>query len=378
MDLNCKYIVIGAGFFGAVIAERIASVLNENVLILEKRNHLGGNSYSEIYKGTDIECHQYGSHIFHTNNKVVWEYLNQFTQFNQYKHKVIANIDDQLFSLPINRKTLNQYFKINLKSEVEAEQLLISLKKNISDPKNFEEKAIGLIGEKLYEAFFKGYTSKQWGTDPKLLPHETFSRLPVRFNENDYYFDDPYEGIPLCGYGELFKKILNNKKIRVEYNADYFLLRDQIKSDSRVIYSGPIDQFFNYKFGHLGWRTLRFEKEIVSKTFFQSNSVVNYPHQKVPYTRIHEFKYYHPERKTDDHQTVIFKEFSKKCENDETPYYPINTVDDKKIYTQYENEAKNLKNVIIGGRLGAYKYFDMHHVIAMALKVFDERILNSK
>lgn len=375
MDLNCKYIVVGAGFFGAVIAERIANVLNEKVLVIDKRNHIGGNSYSEVNPETGIEVHKYGSHIFHTNNKEVWDYLNRFSGFNHYKHKVITNYQGKLYPMPVNRQTINQFYGLNLtENEVFPFLEKEALKEKVHSIDNFEEKAISQVGRKLYEAFFRGYTLKQWQTDPKLLPASTFNRLPVRNNDNDYYFDDPYQGIPLLGYGEIFKKMLKHPNIEIKLSTDFFDIKEKIPKNSTVIYSGPIDHYFNFEFGELGWRTLDFQQEIISNDSFQGTTVVNYAEEKIPFTRIHEFKFYHPERTHQSNKTIIFKEFSRTAKRQDTPYYPINTAEDKKRFELYEAKMKAEKNVIFGGRLGQYKYFDMHHVIALALKTFESKI----
>jgi UDP-galactopyranose mutase len=376
MDLNAKYIIVGAGFFGAVMAERIANVLGEKVLILEQRNHIGGNSFSEINQATGIEVHKYGSHIFHTNNKKVWDYINQFSGFNNYRHKVLSSYRHELYNMPINLKTINQFFKKQL-NETEAKRFLDSLKLATAED-SFEAKALSSVGKELYEAFFQGYTHKQWNTDPKLLPASTFSRLPVRYNENIDYFDDPYQGIPLLGYGKIFEKMLTHPLIEIQLGVDFFDVKNKIPSTSTVIYSGPIDRYFNFSEGVLGWRTLDFQEEVIQKGDFQGTTVVNYPEASIPFTRIHEFKHYHPERSHRTDCTVIFKEFSRFAERGDTPYYPINTPVDQEKFKRYEALAQNEKNVIFGGRLGSYKYFDMHHVIAMALKTFEESFQNDK
>ncbi|MFZ4712603.1 MAG: UDP-galactopyranose mutase [Bacteriovoracaceae bacterium] len=371
MDIACRYIVVGAGFYGAVMAERIANVLGEKVLVLEQRAHIGGNSYSETHIPTGIEVHKYGSHIFHTPNKKVWDYINRFSGFNQYRHKVWSSYQSELYSMPVNLLTLKKFFKKDLDEE-SAKCFLLSLQKSTSED-SFEAKALSSIGSELYEAFFRGYTKKQWNTDPRLLPSSTFSRLPVRYNSNTDYFDDPYQGIPLEGYSNIFKKMLSHPLIEVRLGVDFFAVKDQIPKDSLVIYSGPIDRYFKYTEGVLGWRTLDFQEEIIERGDFQGTTVVNYPEEKIPYTRIHEFRHYHPERNYRNDRSVIYKEYSRTALEKDTPYYPINTALDQEMYKKYEKLSLNEKNVIFGGRLGSYKYFDMHHVIAMALKTFEER-----
>lgn len=379
MDFNYKYIIVGAGFFGAVMAERIANALGEDVLILDKRNHLGGNSFSEKDKTTGIEVHRYGSHIFHTTNKQVWDYLNRFSGFNDYRHKVITNHRGTLYPMPVNRQTINQFFGLQLTED----QVLPFLQSEAEKEKNmdkdsFEGKAISQVGKKIYEAFFRGYTLKQWQTDPKLLPALTFNRLPIRANDNDYYFDDPYQGIPLLGYGEIFNKMLKHPKIHIKLETDFFDIKSLVPKTSTIIYSGPIDRYFNYEFGELGWRTLDFQEEIISNKSFQGTTVVNYADEVIPYTRIHEFKFYHPERNYQTDKTIIYREFSRRAKREDTPYYPINTAEDKKRFEQYEEKMKTESQVIFGGRLGQYKYFDMHHVIALALKTFETKLMKKE
>ena len=369
-----KYIIVGSGFFGSVIAERIANDLNEKVLVIEKRNHIGGNCFSEINPETGIEVHEYGSHIFHTSSTKVWKYINQFTEFNNYRHKVLSFYKDRIYFMPINLKTINDFYGKNL-SSFEAKAFLSNeiTKEKITNPANLEEKAISLIGRPLYEAFIKGYTIKQWGRNPKDLPASIINRLPVNFNYDSWYFDDPYQGIPLHGYGAVFKKMLNNPNIEVLLNTDYFQMRDSLPKDALVIYSGPVDRFFDYKYGVLGWRTLTFEKEVKNLEDFQGTSVMNYSDEQIPFTRIHEFKHYHPERNIyKSNKTIIFKEFSHLAGKNENPYYPINAAQDREMYSLYVNETQKCKNIIFGGRLGGYKYFNMDQVIGMALETYEK------
>jgi UDP-galactopyranose mutase len=374
MNLNAPFVIVGAGFYGSVIAERIANVLKKKVIIIEKRDHIGGNSWSEIDPETGIEIHKYGSHIFHTNNKRVWEYLNQFSSFNNYKHKVISNYKNENYFMPINLLTINKFFNKDF-SENEARDF-ISNKKASAEVDNFEEKGISEIGSELYEAFFKNYTEKQWQTDAKELPASTFSRLPIRFTEDTNYFDDAYQGIPIAGYSEIFKKMLSNELIDIRLKTDFFEVKHHIPASSFVIYTGPIDKFFEYKYGELGWRTLDFKIRREGIFDYQSNAVVNFPEKKVPFTRIHEFKHYHPERDyLKINKSILYEEYSRFATKEDTPYYPINTKADLEKLKLYENEALKLSNVHFGGRLGMYKYFDMHHVIAFALKFFEEELI---
>lgn len=368
-----KYIIIGAGFLGATVAERIANVLNEEVLILEKRNHLGGNCHSQCDPKSGIEYHTYGTHIFHTSNPEVWEYINKFTTFNSYRHQVLTTYNGKVYQMPINLETINSFYNINLKPYEVEEFLNKEIKKaNIRNPDNFETMGISLIGKPLYEAFIQGYTKKQWGKDPKSLPASIIKRLPFKKNYDESYYRSFWQGIPFNGYGAIFKKMLSNPKIKVNLNTDFFKIRDKINHKSTIIYSGPIDQLFNYCFGKLEWRSLRFEHKYIDVDDYQGTSVMNYAEESIPYTRIHEWKHLHPEREEIYRKniTLITKEYSIK-DNGEDPYYPIGGDKNREILAKYNNEAKKLKNFIIGGRLGEYKYHDMHQTIAKGLEIFN-------
>lgn len=372
---NSDYLVVGAGFYGAVLAERIANDLGKKVTVIDKRDHIGGNSFSYADEKTNIEIHKYGSHLFHTSNKEVWDYLSRFTEFNDYQHVVYTTYKDKVYTMPINLETINSYYEKNLTPAQAYEFLQAEIKKyHIEDPQNLEEKAISLIGKPLYEAFIYGYTKKQWETDPKNLPANIITRLPVRYNYNHRYFKDKYEGLPIDGYGKVFEKMLDHENINIELGVDYFEIKDQIPNDVKVIYSGPVDRYFDYKHGVLGWRTIDFEVERKEMNDFQGTSVMNYAEADVPYTRIHEFKHYHPEREQSDKETIIFKEYSRTAGKEDDPYYPINTPQDKEMYAKYLAETKNEAGVIFGGRLGTYKYLDMHQVISMALNTYKSQI----
>ncbi len=371
-----RFVIAGSGFFGAVMAERIASVLDEPVLVLEKRSHFGGNSYSERDAETGIEYHRYGSHLFHTSSDEVWDWINRFTRFNNYRHRVLTRHQGRMFTMPINLMTLNNFFGKDLKpSEAGAFIAAQAAAERIPNPSNFEEKAITLIGRPLYEAFIRGYTAKQWETDPKLLPAEIISRLPVRFNYNDFYFNDIYEGLPLDGYAAIFERIFADRRIKIVCDCDFFDVRPQLRPDATIIYTGPIDRYFDYSFGPLGWRTLDFEIERPVLDDFQGAAVVNYPDQDVPFTRIHEFKHLHPERRHSPGRTLIMREFSRFAEAQDEPYYPINTQQDKATYDRYAALAEQEPGVVFGGRLGTYRYLDMHQAIGAALKAFDREVL---
>jgi UDP-galactopyranose mutase len=373
MDVKgLKYLIVGSGFFGSVLAERIANKLKEEVMIVEKRSHIGGNCYSTDDRDTGIHYHLYGTHIFHTPNERVWKYINRFTEFNSYFHQVLTTYKNKVYQMPINLETINSFYNVNLKPfEVDAFLQEEIKKENITAPRNFEEKAISMMGRPLYEAFIKGYTMKQWQKDPRDMPESILKRLPFRTNYNESYYYSRWQGIPLDGYGKIFEKLLDSKNIEVKLNLDYFKIRDLIPAETKIIYSGPIDQFFNYKYGKLEYRTLRFEKEIVNCEDYQGTSVMNYADVDVPYTRIHEPRHLHPER-TDypRDKTMIIKEYSM-LDDGSNPYYPINDEKNQNLIMKYREEVKKLKHTIISGRLGEYKYYDMHDTINHALEVFD-------
>ena len=365
-----KFVIVGSGFFGAVMAERIAATHGQPVLILERRQHYGGNSFSEVDPETGIEFHRYGTHLFHTSNKEVWAWINRFSAFNNYRHRVLSRHDGRTFTMPINLMTLNSFFGTDLSPEAARSFIADQAARDFNpNPANLEEKAVSLIGRPLYEAFIRGYTAKQWETDPKLLPAEVISRLPVRFSYNDFYFNDTFEGLPIEGYHAIFKAIFANPLIDVMCDVDYFDVRGQIDPAAITIYTGAIDRFYDYSEGALGWRTLDFETERFAVDDYQGASVINYPDLDVPYTRIHEFKHLHPERRTDG-KTLIMREYSRFAQREDEPYYPINTPADKSKYDRYAARAAQESNVIFGGRLGTYRYLDMHQAIGAALKSF--------
>jgi len=375
MDLKgLKFLVVGSGFFGAIIAERIANDLNEQVLVIDKRSHIGGNCYSDKDDETGIFYHKYGTHIFHTSSKTVWKYINNFTEFNGYYHQVLTTYKDHVFQMPINLETINSFYNINLKP-YEVDNFLEKeiAKENITNPRNFEEKAISLIGKPLYEAFIKGYTEKQWAKDPSDLPESILKRLPFRKNYNESYYFDRWQGIPLLGYTEIFNNLLDNKNIDIKLKTDYFEIRNNIPDSTVIIYSGPIDQFFDHKYGKLEWRTIDLKKRIALVEDYQGTSVMNYAEKSIPYTRIHEPRHLHPELQYTKEKTLLFEEYSKSDDGSD-PFYPISDKKNKKIFFKYSDESQKLKNVIIGGRLGDYKYFDMDKSIEMALESYEKQI----
>ena len=368
-------VVVGSGFYGLTIAREAAERLGLRVLVLEKRSHIGGNAYSQFDPVTGIEVHVYGSHLFHTSNERVWDYVNQYTSFTNYKHSVWTKHNDEIFSMPINLATINQFFNKEFSTE-QAEEFI----KNQTDSgaaasaTNLEDRAIALIGQPLYEAFIKGYTEKQWQTNPKELPADIISRLPVRFTNDNRYFSDKYEGLPKGGYLNWIENLADHSNIEVRLNTDYFEFRTRNQVSVPVVYTGPIDRYFNYEFGELGWRTLDFESEVIESGDYQGTSVMNYADVNVPFTRIHEYRHLHPERGYQDDLTYISREYSRFATVNDEPYYPINTERDREILSKYRDLIKGETNHWFGGRLGSYKYLDMHMAIASALTTFENEI----
>ncbi len=354
------FLIVGAGFAGAVVAERLASQLNKKILLVEKRGHIGGNAY-DYYDDTGILIHKYGPHIFHTNYKEVWDYLSQFTKWNGYVHRVLVYVDGKKVPLPINLTTINVLLEKNF-SPHEFKEYLKSVRIKINKINNARDMVVSKIGEYLYEKIFKNYTFKQWGVYPEALLPEVTKRIPVRFNNDDRYFDDKYQGLPLDGYTELFKRILSHKNITIVLNVDYKDIIDTVKFD-KLIYTGPIDYFFDYKYGKLPYRSLRFEFETFDMEFFQEVAVVNYPND-YNFTRITEFKHMtfqkHP-------STTIMKEYP--CSDGE-PYYPMLSEEGISTYRKYQREARKLRSVYFLGRLAEYRYYNMDQVVKKALELF--------
>ncbi len=373
-----QYIIVGAGFWGATIAERIASVMKQPVMVIDKRDHIGGNCHSSLDEETGIECHRYGSHIFHTSLPQVWEYINRFGKFTSYQHKVFITHEGKVYTMPINLSTINAFYGRNFRPAEAATFLEAEIARNfIEYPKNLEEKAISLIGRPLYEAFIRGYTHKQWEHDPRELPASIISRLPFRTNYDNSYFNDTWQGVPKDGYFNIFNKMLENPLIVLKLNCDYESIRSQLPSDCIVIYTGLPDRFFGYKFGKLEWRSLHFEWESLPVRDYQGTAVMNFADVDVPYTRVHEFKHYHPERaKTFAlNMTVVCREYSQTYRQGCEAYYPVNNARNNELYAKYAEEAAQTPNLILGGRLGAYRYWDMDKAIADALNVFETKIL---
>ncbi|MFL6132005.1 MAG: UDP-galactopyranose mutase [Nocardioidaceae bacterium] len=368
-------VIVGAGFFGLTIAERTATQLDKRVLILERRSHLGGNAYSEADPETGIEVHKYGAHLFHTSNTRVWEYANRFTEFTGYQHRVYTRHDGQVYPMPINLGTINQFFDAAYSPD-EARALIKEQSSELGDkePENFVEKGVSLIGRPLDEAFIAHYTAKQWQTDPAELSADIITRLPVRYTYNNRYFSDTYEGLPVDGYTAWLERMAAHENIEVRLNTDFFDVRDEYVGKVPVVYTGPIDEYFDKSEGELSWRTLDFEQEVVATGDYQGTPVMNYPDPDVPYTRIHEFRHMHPERDYPTDRTVIMREFSRFAEKGDEPYYPVNTPDDRVKLLKYRELAEKEPMVLFGGRLGTYKYLDMHMAIGSALSMYDNKL----
>ncbi|MCE5210318.1 MAG: UDP-galactopyranose mutase [Deltaproteobacteria bacterium] len=357
------FVVVGAGLFGAVFAHEVKKA-GKKVLVIEKRDHIGGNCYSYDDPETDINIHKYGPHIFHTPDKRIWNYINTFADFNNYQHRVLTTAGGKVYSLPINLATINQFYNLNL-TPAEAAEFLKSKTSNIASPQNLEDKAVSLIGRELYEAFIKGYTIKQWNCDPVELPAEVITRLPVRTSYNDIYYHDNYQGMPVGGYEPIFEKLLEN--VPLELETDFFEKRDYWKSVAgTLVYTGPIDRYFDYRWGNLRWRSCRFEMERMSLNDYQGVSVMNYADRDVPYTRILEPKHFYRERAHLSRGTVIIREYP--CDDPAQPYYPVRLKTDQEILAKYQEAQSREKDVVFGGRLAEYKYYDMWQVISRALE----------
>lgn len=368
------FVIVGSGFFGLTIAYKVATETNRKVLVIEKREHIGGNSHSETFSNSGIEVHKYGSHLFHTSSLEVWNFINQFSTFNSYVHEVKTMYMGEFYDIPINLHTLSQFFRKPF-TPTDANELFQSKRDSNPSKKatSFEERAIQTVGVELYEAFYKSYTKKQWQTDPSLLPADTFTRIPIRLDFNSRYFDDIYQGLPTLGYHKIFQKMIDNKNIEVLTNVDFFDLDFSRREGQVLIFTGPVDRYFKFKYGMLNWRTLDFDWSIEDTKDYQGNSVINYPEEKFPFTRIHEFKHLHPERVDvfNTEKTVIAKEYSRFADYGDEPFYPINSTTDRIILQKYRDLARLEKGVFFGGRLGRYQYLDMHMAIAAALRLFD-------
>jgi len=358
-----KFLIVGAGFSGAVVGRALAEEQHQ-VVVIDQRSHIAGNCYTQRDAQTQVMEHVYGPHIFHTSDEEVWSYINQHGQFKSYTNRVKTTYQGQVYSLPINLHTINQFYKKAF-NPIEAQKWIASIADStIQEPQNFEEQALKFVGKDLYEAFFKGYTKKQWGCDPTELPASILKRLPVRFNYDDNYFSHKYQGIPVGGYTPIVASILNHANITVQLEKSY----DPVDAQNfdHIIWTGQLDQWFNYSEGHLGYRTLDFEKaETVGD--FQGTAVMNYGDESVPYTRISEHKHFTPWEQHE--KTIYFKEFSRACGEKDIPYYPIRLVTDKVLLKKYIDLALTEKNVTFAGRLGTYRYMDMDVTIKEALQL---------
>lgn len=359
------YLIIGSGFFGSVCARELTN-RGYDCLIIEKRSHIGGNCFTEDVDGINI--HKYGPHIFHTSNAVVWNYVSRFTTFNNFIHRPKVSYKDKIYSFPINLSTLYQV--LGTKTPTDARKLITSLKVNSNDLSNSEDYILSEIGHELYNIFIRGYTIKQWGISPKQLPSSIIKRLPIRYTFDDNYFSDLYQGIPIGGYTGMFKNMLDG--IEIKLGIDYFSDRLYWDTVSKyIIYTGPIDKFYDYKFGKLDYRSLRFEHEKLDIDDYQGTAVMNYTDEKIPFTRITEHKHFEFGTQSN---TIITKEYP--CNNEAEPYYPINDFKNNDIYKKYKELSLLDSNVIFGGRLAEYRYYDMHQVIASALDMVDKLSYN--
>ena len=357
------YLVVGAGLFGAVFAHE-AALKGKKVKVIEKRNHIAGNIYTREQEG--IQVHQYGAHIFHTSDKEIWDYVNQFAEFNRYTNSPVANYKGEIYNLPFNMNTFNKLWGVVTPAEAQAkidEQRAVL---NGKTPENLEEQAISLVGTDIYEKLIKDYTEKQWGKPTTELPAFIIRRLPVRLTYDNNYFNDTYQGIPIGGYTQIVEKMLDHENIDVETNVDFFSNKEQyLKDFPKIVFTGMIDEFFDYKLGELEYRSLRFENETLDMENYQGNAVVNYTDADTPYTRIIEHKHF---EFGNQEKTIITKEYSKTWEKGDEPYYPVNNDRNNHLYKSYKKLADEQGNVIFGGRLGHYRYYDMHQVIGAALQ----------
>ena len=354
------YLIVGTGLFGSVFAYE-ATKRNKKCLVIDKRNHIGGNIYTKEVEG--INVHEYGAHIFHTSNKQIWDYINQFAEFNRYTNSPIANYKGEIYNMPFNMNTFNKLWGVI--SPEQAQEKIEQEKKanNVENPKNLEEQAINLVGKTIYEKLVKGYTEKQWGQSAKELPAFIIKRLPVRFTYDNNYFNDTYQGIPIGGYTKIIEKMLEKSEVKLNY--DFFEHREELENIARkIVFTGMIDKFYDYKFGELQYRSLKFETETLNTDNFQGNAVVNYTDYETPYTRIIEHKHFEFGKQP---KTVVTKEYPDNWVNGKEPYYPINNDKNNELYEKYKELAEKEENVIFGGRLGQYKYYDMHQVIDEAL-----------
>ena len=362
------YLIVGSGLFGSIFAYE-AGKKGKQCLVVEKRDHIGGNIYTKEVEG--IQVHQYGAHIFHTSNREVWEYVQQFAEFNHYTNSPVANYKGEIYNLPFNMNTFNKLWGVVTPAEAKAKIEEQAAAYRTEHPANLEEQALNLVGKDIYEKLIKGYTEKQWGHRATELPPEIIKRLPVRYIYDNNYFNDIYQGIPIGGYTAMIEKMLAKAEVRL--GVDYLEHKDELDAlAEKVVYTGPIDAYYGYQFGELEYRSVSFETEVLDQPNYQGNAVVNYTEYEVPYTRIIEHKHF--EFGTQD-KTVISREYPAAWKKGDEPYYPVNNEKNNMLYHSYEELAKEEKKVIFGGRLGTYKYMDMHHVVAEALRVTKEELI---
>ena len=362
------YLIVGSGLFGSIFAYE-AGKKGKQCLVVEKRDHIGGNIYTKEVEG--IQVHQYGAHIFHTSNREVWEYVQQFAEFNRYTNSPVANYKGEIYNLPFNMNTFNKLWGVVTPAEAKAKIEEQAAAYRTEHPANLEEQALNLVGKDIYEKLIKGYTEKQWGHRATELPPEIIKRLPVRYIYDNNYFNDIYQGIPIGGYTAMIEKMLAKAEVRL--GVDDLEHKDELDAlAEKVVYTGPIDAYYGYQFGELEYRSVSFETEVLDQPNYQGNAVVNYTEYEVPYTRIIEHKHF--EFGTQD-KTVISREYPAAWKKGDEPYYPVNNEKNNMLYHSYEELAKEEKKVIFGGRLGTYKYMDMHHVVAEALRVTKEELI---
>jgi len=365
------YLVVGAGLYGAVFAQQ-ATAAGKRVLVIDKRDHIAGNVYTKQIEG--INVHVYGAHIFHTNNKVVWDYVNQFAEFNRFTNSPVANYKGELYSLPFNMHTFNKMWGVVTPQQAQEKIEEQRAAAHIAEPRNLEEQAISLVGSDIYEKLVKGYTEKQWGRDCKELPAFIIKRLPVRFTFDNNYFNALYQGIPMGGYTQMVERMLEG--VEVKLNLDYFEHKDELDGlADKIVYTGPIDAYFGYCLGALGYRSVRFETEVLDVPNFQGNAAVNYTDRETPWTRIIEHKWFEFGAQP---KTVISREYSSEWHLGDEPYYPINDEKNNELYIRYKALADRETRVLFGGRLGEYKYYDMDAVIAVALEQAQTELASKK
>ncbi|HEY0899138.1 MAG TPA: UDP-galactopyranose mutase [Sphingobacteriaceae bacterium] len=354
------FLIVGAGFAGSVLAERLATVANKKVLLIDKRNHIAGNAY-DFYDEAGVLVHKYGPHIFHTNSKEVFDYLSNFTEWRTYQHKVLASVDGQLVPIPINLNTINALYGLNLSSE-DVEDFFKSRAEPLKEIRTSEDVVVSKVGRELYEKFFRNYTRKQWDLDPSQLHASVTARVPTRTNKDDRYFTDTYQAMPLHGYTRMFERMLDHPNIKVMLNTDFKEIQDEI-SHKKVIYTGPVDEYFDFRYGKLPYRSLEFKFETLDQEKFQETGTINYPND-YGFTRITEFKYLTGQ---DHKKTTLVYEFPQ-AEGD--PYYPIPRAENAELYKKYQTLAEQLKNTFFVGRLATYRYYNMDQVVAQALSTF--------